>query len=590
MQNNMTPASVQVSGGTGCSCGSQKAPHFPEQVTGMDILARALKNIGIETMYGLVGIPVTEMAYIAQGQGVRFISFRHEQQAGMAAATHGYLTGKPGVLLTVSSLGFINGLTATANATVNCYPMIQISGSSEREPIDLGQGTYEGLDQLNIARPLVKAAYRVNKAEDIPTAVARAYRAAVSGRPGGVYLDVTTPCLAQIVDNDVAEALFFQPVDPQPAMIPSEESVTRALQLLSQAKKPVILLGKGAAQAQVEGLVKEFVEKTGIPFYPMSMAKGILPDKHPLSALSVRSTIMAESDVVILVGARLNWLLSRGKGKWNKSGKFIQLEIDPVEIDCNRPIAAPVVGDLRSSLEAMLARLSDYKMNMDSTWVPGLQAETKVKNAKFLARLAPKTVPLTHWSALGAIKPVMEANPDVILVNEGANTLDDTRVSIDMSLPRHRIDCATWAIMGMGMGSAIGAAVATGKSVVAIEGDSAFGFSGMDFSTICRFNLPVTVVIFNNGGIYNGIGVPLEKTSDPAPTTLDIHARYDKLGDAFGAQTYYVTTPDELGAALTEAIASKKPCLIDVQLAADAGKESGHIGYLNPAPLIDITV
>lgn len=590
MQNNMTPASVQVSGGTGCSCGSQKAPHFPEQVTGMDILARALKNIGIETMYGLVGIPVTEMAYIAQGQGVRFISFRHEQQAGMAAATHGYLTGKPGVLLTVSSLGFINGLTATANATVNCYPMIQISGSSEREPIDLGQGTYEGLDQLNIAKPLVKAAYRVNKAEDIPTAVARAYRAAVSGRPGGVYLDVTTPCLAQIVDNDVAEALFFQPVDPQPAMIPSEESVTRALQLLSQAKKPVILLGKGAAQAQVEGLVKEFVEKTGIPFYPMSMAKGILPDKHPLSALSVRSTIMAESDVVILVGARLNWLLSRGKGKWNKSGKFIQLEIDPVEIDCNRPIAAPVVGDLRSSLEAMLARLSDYKMNMDSTWVPGLQAETKVKNAKFLARLAPKTVPMTHWSALGAIKPVMEANPDVILVNEGANTLDDTRVSIDMSLPRHRIDCATWAIMGMGMGSAIGAAVATGKSVVAIEGDSAFGFSGMDFSTICRFNLPVTVVIFNNGGIYNGIGVPLEKTSDPAPTTLDIHARYDKLGDAFGAQTYYVTTPDELGAALTEAIASKKPCLIDVQLAADAGKESGHIGYLNPAPLIDITV
>ncbi len=590
MQNNMTPASVQVSGGTGCSCGSQKAPHFPEQVTGMDILARALKNIGIETMYGLVGIPVTEMAYIAQGQGVRFISFRHEQQAGMAAATHGYLTGKPGVLLTVSSLGFINGLTATANATVNCYPMIQISGSSEREPIDLGQGTYEGLDQLNIARPLVKAAYRVNKAEDIPTAVARAYRAAVSGRPGGVYLDVTTPCLAQIVDNDVAEALFFQPVDPQPAMIPSEESVTRALQLLSQAKKPVILLGKGAAQAQVEGLVKEFVEKTGIPFYPMSMAKGILPDKHPLSALSVRSTIMAESDVVILVGARLNWLLSRGKGKWNKSGKFIQLEIDPVEIDCNRPIAAPVVGDLRSSLEAMLARLSDYKMNMDSTWVPGLQAETKVKNAKFLARLAPKTVPMTHWSALGAIKPVMEANPDVILVNEGANTLDDTRVSIDMSLPRHRIDCATWAIMGMGMGSAIGAAVATGKSVVAIEGDSAFGFSGMDFSTICRFNLPVTVVIFNNGGIYNGIGVPLEKTSDPAPTTLDIHARYDKLGDAFGAQPYYVTTPDELGAALTEAIASKKPCLIDVQLAADAGKESGHIGYLNPAPLIDITV
>ena len=197
---------------------------------------------------------------------------------------------------------------------------------------------------------------------------------------------------------------------------------------------------------------------------------------------------------------------------------------------------------------------------------------------------------MNHWSALNAIKPVMAANPDVILVNEGANTLDDTRVCIDMTLPRHRIDCATWAIMGMGMGSCIGAAVATGKSVVAIEGDSAFGFSGMDFSTICRFNLPVTVVIFNNGGIYNGIGVNMAGTSDPAPTTLDVRARYDKIGDAFGAKTYYVTKPAELTQALTEAIASKAPALIDVQLAADSGKESGHIGYLNPAALEHIVV
>ncbi len=199
-------------------------------------------------------------------------------------------------------------------------------------------------------------------------------------------------------------------------------------------------------------------------------------------------------------------------------------------------------------------------------------------------------MPMHHWTALGVIKPIIEANPDIILINEGANTLDDTRDAIDMTIPRHRVDCATWAIMGMGMGSAIGAAVATGKSVVAIEGDSAFGFSGMDFSTACRFGLPLTVVIFNNGGIYNGIGVPMDKTTDPAPTTLDIHARYDKLGEAFGAQTYYVQTPDELRAALTESIASNKPCLIDVQLAADSGKESGHIGYLNPAPLQNITV
>ncbi|MDE6526710.1 MAG: oxalyl-CoA decarboxylase [Muribaculaceae bacterium] len=567
------------------------APSYPAQVTGMDILVRALKMVGIDTMYGLVGIPVTELAYIAQGRGIRFVGFRHEQQAGMAAATHGYLTHTPGVLLTVSSLGFLNGLTATANATVNCYPMIQISGSSEREPIDLLQGTYEALDQLSIAKPLVKAAYRVNKPEDIPTAVVRAYRAAISGRPGGVYLDVTTPCLGAIMNSDDADKLFYEPVDLCPSMPPAAEAVSRAVDLIASAKRPAIIIGKGAAYARVEDKLKEFVDRTGIPYLPMSMGKGVLPDNGPLSALSCRSTVMEQADVVILAGARLNWLLSRGHGKWSADTKFVQLEIDPEEIDINRPIAAPVVGDLANSLDAILAALP-AKTAMDPEWVKDIQAQTKVKNEKFLARLSANesAQPMNHWTALGAIKPVMAANPDVILVNEGANTLDDTRDTLDMTLPRHRIDCATWAIMGMGMGSAVGAAVATGKSVVAIEGDSAFGFSGMDFSTICRFKLPVTVVVFNNGGIYNGVGVNMAGTSDPAPTTLDVHARYDKLGDAFGAKTYYVTTPTALAQALTEAIASKAPALIDVQLGADSGKESGHIGYLNPAALEKITV
>lgn len=579
LQNTNTPAA---------------APSYPDQVTGMWVLARSLVMVGVKEMYGLVGIPVTELAYICQEQGIRFFSFRHEQNAGMAAQTHGYLTKTPGVLLTVSSLGFLNGLTATANATVNCYPMIQISGSSVREPIDLEQGTYEGLDQLAIAKPLVKAAYRVNNIKDIPTAVVRAYRAAVSGRPGGVYLDVTTPCLGQIIDRAEAEKLLYEPVDLCPSMPPSPDAVTRAMKLIAGAKRPAFLIGKGAAYAQVENEMKELVEKTGIPYYSMSMAKGFLPDNGPLSALSCRSTIMEQADVVVLVGARLNWLLSRGHGKWDKNPgvKFVQLDIEPQEIDSNVPIAAPVIGDLKSTLDAMLAALPSYKLSMDPAWVKQLQQETEQKNAEFAQRLkdASTAMPMNHWTALGAIKPIIESNPDVILVNEGANTLDDTRDTIDMSLPRHRIDCATWAIMGMGMGSVVGAASATGKSVVAIEGDSAFGFSGMDFSTVCRFKLPVTVVIFNNGGIYNGIGVNMSKDGDPAPTTLDINARYDKLADAFGADSYYVKTPQELSRALTAAIASRRPSLIDVQLAADSGKESGHIGYLNPAPLQDITV
>lgn len=571
-------------------------PKFPQQVTGMYILAQALKRLGLDNVYGLVGIPVTEAAYAMQKVGIRYMGFRFEQQAGMAAATHGYLTKKPGVLLTVSSLGFMNGLTATANATVNCYPMIQISGASDPTMVDMKMGTYEELDQLNTARPLVKAAFRCSSAKDIPSAVARAYRAAVSGRPGGVYIDMTTPALGEIMDASEAEKLFYEPVDLYSPVMPNQAAVDRAVDIIANAKRPAILLGKGAAYARVDDKIKTLVERYNIPYLPMSMAKGLMPDAGPLSALSCRSTIMEQADVVIVIGARLNWMLSFGRGKWNPAIKFVQLDVEPQEIDVNVPIAAPVVGDMGESLDLILAGLDGKTMSTDPAWLSALQAESKTKGEKFAQRLktASTASPMNHWTALSVIKPILESNPDIILVNEGANTLDDTRDTVNMSLPRHRIDCATWAIMGMGMGSCVGAAASTGKSVVAIEGDSAFGFSGMDFGTICRYKLPVTVVIFNNGGIYNNMGVnpssdPTVK-KDPAPTTLDLEARYDKMGQVFGVANYYVTTPDELSKALTEAIASKAPAIIDVQLAGDSGKESGHIGYLNPAPLIDYTV
>ncbi|MBD5266497.1 MAG: oxalyl-CoA decarboxylase [Bacteroides sp.] len=568
------------------------APHFPEQVTGMYILAEALHRLGLNDVYGLVGIPVTEVAYAMQKVGMNYYGFRFEQQAGMAAATHGYLTRQPGVLLTVSSLGFLNGLTATTNATVNCYPMIQISGASDPTMVDMDMGTYEQLDQLNAARPYVKAAFRCSYAKDIPSAVARAYRAAVSGRPGGVYIDMATPALAEVMNREDAEKLFYTPVDVYTPVAPNNDAVKRAADLLLNAKRPAILLGKGAAYAQVDDNIKELIETYNIPYLAMSMAKGLMPDNGPLSALSCRSTIMEQADVVMVVGARINWMLQFGRGKWNPDVKFVQLDVQPTEIDRNVPIAAPVIGDLNLSLEAILSEMKGKKMAADPAWLTSLQSESKVKNAKFETRLkdALTATPMTHWSAIAAIKPVLESNPDVILINEGANTLDDTRDSVDMALPRHRVDCASWSIMGMGMGSTIGAAVATGKSVVAVEGDSAFGFSGMDFGTICRYQLPCTVVIFNNGGIYNGIGVDPSGKDEPAPTTLDINARYEKIGEAFGSANYYVSTPDELTAALKESIASKKPSIINVQLAADSGKESGHIGYLNPTPLIDYTV
>jgi oxalyl-CoA decarboxylase len=291
-------------------------------------------------------------------RGIRYIGFRHEQSAGNAAAISGFLTKKPGICLTVSAPGFLNGMVALANATTNGFPMIQISGSSDREIIDLQQGDYEELDQMNAAKPYAKAAFRVNKPEDIGIGVARAIHAAVSGRPGGVYLDLTAEVLSTALDSAAGTKWLVQVVDPAPRCIPSPESIQRALDLLASAQRPLIILGKGAAYSQADDEIRSFIEKTGIPYLPMSMAKGLLPDDHPQSAAAARSLVLAEADVVMLIGARLNWLLAHGKGPhWSQDARFVQVDISPTEIDSNRPIAAPIVGDVGSAMSALLSGL-----------------------------------------------------------------------------------------------------------------------------------------------------------------------------------------------------------------------------------------
>src|SRR5882724_7691579 len=363
-----------------------KATNAAPITNGFHLVIDAMKLNGLDTIYGVPGIPVTDLARLAQAEGIRFIGFRHEQPAGHAAAIAGFLTQKPGICLTVSAPGFLNGLVALANATMNGFPMIQISGSSERPIIDLQQGDYEELDQMNAAKPFTKASYRVNRPEDIGIGLARAIRAAVSGRPGGVYLDLPGSVLGATLDSETAARSLVRVVDATPRQLPAPESVKRALEVLAKAERPLIILGKGAAYAQADADIRAFVEQTGFPFLPMSMAKGLLPDDHPQSTAAARSYALAQADVVMLIGARLNWLLGHGKSpQWSPTAQFVQLDIAPTEIDSNRAIAAPVVS---------------------------------------------------------------------------------------------------------------------GKPVVAIEGDSAFGFSGMEIETICRYHLPIVTIVFNNGGIY----------------------------------------------------------------------------------------
>jgi oxalyl-CoA decarboxylase len=561
-----------------------------ETTDGFHLVIDALKLNDIDTIFALPGIPITDFLRMAQADGLKVISFRHEQHAGNAAAAAGFITGKPGICFTVSAPGFLNGLTALANATTNCFPMILISGSSEREVVDLQQGDYEEMDQLAIAKPLCKAAFRVLHAEDIGVGIARAIRAAVSGRPGGVYLDLPAKLFAQSIDKEAGQRSLIKVVDPAPKQIPGADAVKRAVDLLKGAKKPLIILGKGAAYAQADAEIRNFVEKTGIPYLPMSMAKGLLPDNHAQSASAARSYVLAEADVVMLVGARLNWLLSHGKGKtwgagdsksWGKQ-KFIQIDISPTEADSNVAIDAPVIGDIGSAITALNQAIGSSFGKVPADWT-GAIAERKDKNLTKMAETLAKNPPVMNFhSALNVIRNTIKANPKAYLVNEGANALDFTRSIVDMYEPRRRLDVGTWGIMGIGMGFAVAAAAVTGEQVIAVEGDSAFGFSGMEVETICRYNLPVCVVVMNNNGIYKGTDVN-PRGDAMAPTQFVKNARYDLMMEAFGGVGVTANNPEELKKALDAAIASRKPTLINALIDESAGTESGRITSLNPA-------
>src|SRR6266852_4644272 len=383
----------------------------PGITNGFHLVVEALKLNGLDTIYGVAGIPVTDLARLAQAKGMRYIGFR----------------------------------------------MIQISGSSDRAIVDLQQGDYEELDQMNAAKPYAKAAYRVDRAEDIGIGLARAIRAAVSGRPGGVYLDLPGSVLGATLDAETAARSLVQVVDAAPRQLPAPEAVQRALEVLAKAERPLIILGKGAAYAQADADIRAFVEETGIPFQPMSMAKGLLPDDHPQSTAAARSYALAQADVVMLIGARLNWLLGHGQSpQWSPTAQFVQLDIVPTEMDSNRAVAAPVVGDIASSVSALLAMLKPGQIRPRAAWLDALAQHKQHNIERMAARLAANPDPMDFYSALGAIKGVLADKPEVYLVNEGENPLDIARNVIDMRMPRQRLDSGTWGVMGIGMGYAIG--------------------------------------------------------------------------------------------------------------------------------------
>lgn len=453
---------------------------------GNQLIAKALAGFGVDRMFGVVGIPVTSLATRAVSLGVRFIAFHNEQSAGYAASAYGFLTGRPGVLLTVSGPGCVHGLAGLSNAMVNAWPMVLISGSCDQK--DFGRGDFQELDQIAAVKPFSKFSVKAKSIKEIPDCVFQALAKAGSGRPGGCYLDFPSDVLHQTISESDAESLVaaaerFRESE-KVVNVPSSQ-IEEAVSLLRHAERPLIVFGKGAAFARAEDELGKLVERTGIPFLPTPMGKGLLPDTHELAATAARSLAIGKCDVALVVGARLNWLLHFGEPpKWSKDVKFILVDVDKEEIELRKPHLG-LVGDAKLVLEKINKEIKDdpFCLGKSHSWVEAISNKAKDNVVKMEAQLAKEVVPFNFLTPMKIIRDAISGlgSPAPILVSEGANTMDVGRAVLVQTEPRTRLDAGTWGTMGVGLGYCIAAAVASpDRLVVAVEGDSGFGFSAME--------------------------------------------------------------------------------------------------------------
>jgi 2-hydroxyacyl-CoA lyase 1 len=547
------------------------------EISGAQLIARSLKRHGVEYMFGIVGVPVVPVAFAAMQEGIKYYGMRHEQSASYAAQAAGYLTRRPGACLVVSGPGMTNAVSGLANAWSNCWPMVLLGGSSDAK--QAGMGAFQEAPQVEAARPFVKYAAKVDRLERIPYFIEQAVRVSMYGRPGPVYLDLPGDIIDAKVEEEQAPAQP-PPIPDPPRPFADPAAVRAALDVLRQAERPLVVIGKGAAYAQAEQEVQHFIERTQLPYLAAPMAKGLIPDDHPLSVAAARSFALQNADVVLLLAARLNWIMHFGlPPRFAENVRILQLDIAPEEIGTNVPSEVALVGDAKAVVGQINAALDEHpwQFSPENTWRTSIAKKIEENVAATEPMLHDDSVPMGYYRVLREIRDVLPR--DAVIVNEGANTMDIGRQVLPNYLPRHRLDAGSFGTMGIGLPYAIAAAaVHPDKRVVAVEGDSAFGFSGMEVEVACRYNMPITFVVINNNGISGG---PSELNPDFIPPSSYIpNAHYERVIEAFGGKGFYCERPDEVRPALDEALASGKPCVVNIMIDPRARRRPQQFGWL----------
>ncbi|CAO2638011.1 2-hydroxyacyl-CoA lyase 1 [Lemmus lemmus] len=548
-----------------------------KQVSGAQVIAQALKTQNVEYMFGVVGIPVTEIALAAQELGIRYIGMRNEQAACYAASAVGYLTGRPGVCLVVSGPGLIHALGGMANANMNCWPLIVIGGSSERNQEIMG--AFQEFPQVEACRLYSKFSARPASIEHIPSVIEKAVRSSIYGRPGACYVDI--PADLVILQENVNSIKYKECCMPSPVSMAETPAVCMAASVIRNAKRPLLIIGKGAAYSRAEDSLRKLVEQCNLPFLPTPMGKGVVPDNHPNCVGAARSRALQFADVIVLFGARLNWILHFGlPPRYQADVKFIQVDICAEELGNNVRPSVTLLGDVNAVSKQLLEQFdkTPWQYPIDSKWWETLREKMRTNEAASKELASKRSLPMNYYTVFYHVQEQLPR--DCFIVSEGANTMDIGRTVLQNYLPRHRLDAGTFGTMGVGLGFAIAAALVAkdrspGQRVICVEGDSAFGFSGMEVETICRYNLPIIVLVVNNNGIYQGVDADtwgkMLNFQDAAtivpPVCLLPNSHYEQVMTAFGGKGYFVQTPEELQNSLRQALEdTSKPSLINIMI------------------------
>ncbi len=542
------------------------------EVDGATLIARSLKQQGIDYLFGIVGFPVAPIAVAAQQEGIAYIGMRNEQSAAYAAGAYGYLTGRPGACLVVTGPGVVHGLAGLANAQQNCWPMILIGGASET--YRGGMGAFQEERQVLIASPFCKFAHGIESVQRIPYYVEMATRQAIYGRPGAAYLDMPDDIIRGKCELD--KAVQVERVGEPPRMVAPTDNVEAALNLLEKAERPLVILGKGMAWSRAENEVRSFIERTQVPFVRSPMGKGIMPDDHPLSAGAARTLALQQADVIFLMGARFNWIFHFGlPPRYAKDVRIIQLDIAPVEIGHNKPTEVALVGDGKAIVGQLNKALQNRQWfhAKDSAWRQAIAKKTADNAAQIRPQIDDDAAPAGYYRALRDVAAWMPR--DAILSAEGAGTMDIGLTQLPSFNARSCLNAGTYGTMGVGLGQAIAACVAEpGRPVIHLSGDSAIGFSGMEMETLVRYKLPAKIVVLNNGGIGPGMPqIPDNPMFNLKPNALIYGARYDRVMEAFGGKGFFVQDPKDIRGALDEAMKFDGPALVNVMISQGSARK-----------------